>query len=80
MAKGFNRDHAQGALPNTGKDHIAQLLKAYIARARDPIGNSQANRPKAKGPSGAWRIAPKGVNSGLIGKWPRNCHQFGNHQ
>ena len=80
MAEGFNRNHAQGALPNTGKNHIAQLLKANISRARDPIGHCQANRPKAKSPSRAWGIAPKRIHGGLIGKRPRNRDQFGNHQ
>ena len=44
MHKGFQRQSAQGPLPNHGKNHIAQLFKSTQHDARAPIGHDQTNR------------------------------------
>ncbi len=60
MGEGFKRKLPQGPLTNTGKDHIAQLLKAHGHQPRQTVSQRQPNGPQ---PQDRRRSRPFGCQS-----------------
>ena len=66
MGKGLKRQLPQGPLPDLGKDHIAQLLKAHRHQTRQTVSQRQPNRTE---PQNSGRVSPfrgQGINGLFI--------------
>ena len=77
MLERLQRKHPQSALADTGKDRVAQLLKAHVHCAGHPIGNRQPHRAKCQKRHALIR---KSIHRVFVKHGNNNRNQLGYHQ